>query len=99
MDLFATFYGAKKREEEEEEEAETKPLNANVLKRIIGLTLYDQFHLLFHDDDHGYLVKHVRLRTLRWSFHIEKKKNQQPKKKQKNKHTHIDTKKNKAKKS
>lgn len=35
MDLFATFYGAKKREEEEEEEeAETKPLNANVLKRI-----------------------------------------------------------------
>ena len=30
MDLFATFYGAKKREEEEEEEAETKPLNANV---------------------------------------------------------------------
>ena len=36
MDLFATFYRAKKREdeEEEEEEAETKPLNANVLKRI-----------------------------------------------------------------
>ena len=34
MDLFATFYGAKKREEEVEEEAETKPLNANVLKRI-----------------------------------------------------------------
>ena len=34
MDLFATFYGAKKREEEEEEEAQTKPLNANVLKRI-----------------------------------------------------------------
>ena len=35
MDLFATFYGAKKREEEEEEEeAEAKPLNANVLKRI-----------------------------------------------------------------